>query len=189
MYDDGGINERLFSILSVPHVFFATAVIAIVEEGLFRGVLQAHFGLIIASLIFAVLHIRYLQKIVLFIVTVALSFLLGLLFWYTQNLLVCMFVHFVIDFVQGAAIRIRHKRFHHVQEEAGWMAPMEEKNEIYEETGEDHASLPSRKEYHGRKTKRKKRKSPFLLSRVLLAAFIILVVAALVFSISNYHFS
>lgn len=66
-YDDGGINERLFSILSVPHVFFATLLIAFVEEILFRGVLQVHFGLIAASVIFALLHVRYLRKIVLFV--------------------------------------------------------------------------------------------------------------------------
>ncbi|HEX6923293.1 MAG TPA: CPBP family intramembrane glutamic endopeptidase [Bacillales bacterium] len=108
-YDDGGINERIFSILSVPHIFFAALVIAFVEEILFRGVLQANLGIIAASLIFAVLHVRYLRKIVLFTVTVVLSFLLGLLFWYTGNLLVTVFAHFAIDFVLGVSIRLKRK--------------------------------------------------------------------------------
>jgi membrane protease YdiL (CAAX protease family) len=108
MYDDGGINERIFSVLSIPHIFFVTAVIALVEESLFRGVIQSHFGIIIASLVFALIHVRYLRKKLLFFVTVGLSFWLGVLFLYTQNLFVCVFAHFCIDFFLGIIIRCKH---------------------------------------------------------------------------------
>lgn len=108
LYDDGGINERVFSSLSVPHIFVVTALIALVEEILFRGVIQSSFGIVIASLVFTVIHVRYLRKKLLIVVTLGLSFLLGLLFFYTQNLFTCIFAHFIIDFVLGIYIRLRY---------------------------------------------------------------------------------
>ncbi|HEX7065869.1 MAG TPA: CPBP family intramembrane glutamic endopeptidase [Bacillales bacterium] len=198
-YDDGGINERIFSILSVPHILFVALLIAFVEEILFRGVLQANFGLIIASLIFAVLHVRYLRKIVLFVVTVVLSFMLGLLFWYTGNLFVTIFAHFMIDCVLGVMIRLKHEGAREISEperkEAEGMEPVNEDNEFALEEAEeenDYSSLPPRSEYHRRKKgkkSKKKWKNPLLVARILLAAFIILVIAAIIYSISNKYFS
>lgn len=54
------------------------------------------------------------------------------------------------------------------------------------EEGEEVSPLPSRKEYHQRKKRKQKRRNPFLLSRILLVLFMIFVIAALVFSISNF---
>lgn len=110
MYDDGGINERIFAALSICHIFWLTLFIALVEEVLFRGVLQSHFGLVIASLLFALLHVRYLHKFLLFAVTVGLSFLLGVVFFYTQNLWITIFAHFLIDFVSGTALHVKNQR-------------------------------------------------------------------------------
>ncbi len=108
--DDGGINERVFSNRSVLHIFILAAVIAFSEELLFRGVLQTHFGLVPASILFAIIHFRYLSKIVLFTVVVSLSFFLGLLYHWTGNLLVPIFVHFTIDFVLGCILRFRNQK-------------------------------------------------------------------------------
>lgn len=195
-YDDGGINERIFSILSVPHIFLAAWLIAFVEEILFRGVLQENLGLIFASLIFAVLHVRYLRKIVLFAVTVGLSFMLGLLYWYTDNLFVTISAHFIIDFVLGVMIRLKHKKVGTLSEperkEAERMDPLNDDNEFGPEKAEyenDYSSLPPRRQYHRRKKGKKRWKSPLLLARVLLASFIILVIAAIIYSISNKYFS
>lgn len=109
LYDDGGINERIFSVLSFPHILVITIVIAVVEETLFRGVLQNRLGLIWASLIFSAVHFRYLRKAVLFSVTVGTSLLLGLSFLFTRNLLVPIFAHFCIDFVLGVSIRVKYR--------------------------------------------------------------------------------
>ena len=65
-YDDGGINKRIFRNTSIPYIFVITLFIAVAEELLFRGVLQTTFGYIIASLIFALVHFRYLNKLFLF---------------------------------------------------------------------------------------------------------------------------
>lgn len=109
MLDDGGINERVFQNRSVFHIFVLVTIIAFAEEILFRGVLQTHFGLIPASLLFAIIHVRYLRKVILFVITVSLSFYLGWLYLVTDNLLVPIFTHFTIDFVLGCILRFRKR--------------------------------------------------------------------------------
>lgn len=105
--DDGGINEKVFKDASVGMIFLIALVVAIAEEVLFRGVLQTTFGLFIASGIFAVIHVRYLKKPVLFILVVLTSFLIGYLFYLTNNLLVVIAFHFLVDFLLGLFIKYR----------------------------------------------------------------------------------
>lgn len=113
-WDDGGINEKIFQNASYGEIFFLCLTISIAEEWLFRGVIQSNWGIIIASMIFAFVHIRYLSKIPTFIAIVSLSFLIGLLFeWSEQNLLVVIILHFIIDFV--LALYIRDGRLYHVK--------------------------------------------------------------------------
>src|SRR5699024_11474282 len=57
-------------------------------ELLFRGVLQTTFGYIPASVIFALVHVRYLSKPVLLISVLLISFFIGYLFEVTGNLYV-----------------------------------------------------------------------------------------------------
>ncbi|WP_026673219.1 CPBP family intramembrane glutamic endopeptidase [Alkalihalobacterium bogoriense] len=103
--DDGGINERVFRNRHPFHILILALFIAISEEVLFRGILQTHLGFIPASLLFAVVHVRYISKIVLFTMTVSVSFVLGWAFLFTGNLLVPIFAHFLIDFVLGLFIQ------------------------------------------------------------------------------------
>ncbi|GAA0458774.1 CPBP family intramembrane glutamic endopeptidase [Alkalibacillus silvisoli] len=104
-YDDGGINERLFKSLSIPHILFITLVIAFAEEVLFRGVIHTFAGFIVASLLFALIHFRYLNKMVLLISVLFLSFLIGYMYELTNNLLVPFVAHFLIDFLLGIYYR------------------------------------------------------------------------------------
>ncbi|MBU9723991.1 MULTISPECIES: CPBP family intramembrane glutamic endopeptidase [Bacillaceae] len=106
-FDDGGINERVFQKRSFLHIAFISAVVAFSEELLFRGVLQTYLGLLPASIIFALIHFRYLHKPFLFVFTVILSLFLGILYWYTGNLLTVMICHFLIDYLLGIAIRLK----------------------------------------------------------------------------------
>ncbi|MDE5411976.1 CPBP family intramembrane glutamic endopeptidase [Alkalihalobacterium chitinilyticum] len=108
--DDGGINERVFAKRNVFHIFFIALIVSISEEILFRGILQTQIGLILASLLFALIHFRYLSKPLLFSMAVILSFVLGLLFELTNNLLVPIFTHFLIDFVLGLYIMISARK-------------------------------------------------------------------------------
>lgn len=105
--DDGGLNERLFRSLTTPQLLLVCAAVAAAEEIFFRGVLQSAFGLVIASLLFAFVHVRYLPKPWLFGQVVAVSFLLGLTFEWTGNLLITIFAHFLIDVIVGMLIRYR----------------------------------------------------------------------------------
>ena len=106
MFDDGGINEKMFQRRTIPHIFVLAFVIALVEEFLFRGVIQTHFGLVVASIIFALMHIRYLSRWLLLLSVVILSFLLGLIYEYTGSVLVTFWAHFLIDLL--LALKIRH---------------------------------------------------------------------------------
>lgn len=105
MYDDGGINERIFQKRSIPHIFILCLLISFSEEILFRGVIQTHFGLIIASIIFALLHVRYLYKWVLLTSVILLSFLLGYIYELYQNLWITVYAHFWIDFIFAVKLR------------------------------------------------------------------------------------
>ncbi|MDQ0244277.1 membrane protease YdiL (CAAX protease family) [Bacillus fengqiuensis] len=109
-YDDGGINERIFRHRPLFHLFILCLMIAFTEEILFRGVLQVHFGLFWASVIFALVHVRYLSKVFLLVSVVVLSFLLGVLFSWTDNLAVTVTAHFLIDFLLALHINKSSKR-------------------------------------------------------------------------------
>ncbi|WP_079530155.1 CPBP family intramembrane glutamic endopeptidase [Halobacillus hunanensis] len=106
-YDDGGINEKVFKSQPVTKIIWLTLLIACSEELLFRGVIQTEFGYLIASFIFAIIHFRYLTKVVLFFSVVCVSFLIGYMYELTHSLPVTITTHFMIDFILALAIRIR----------------------------------------------------------------------------------
>lgn len=105
--DDGGINEKLFSGQSIFSIFIIAATVAIAEELLFRGVIQSTYGYIFASLLFALIHIRYLKKPVLLVAVVGMSFYIGYLYEITHNLNVTITAHFLIDFILGLLIKYK----------------------------------------------------------------------------------
>ncbi|MBT2642090.1 CPBP family intramembrane metalloprotease [Bacillus sp. ISL-41] len=106
-YDDGGLNERIFKNRSVVQIMLIAAMVAISEEILFRGVIQTNTGLIISSIIFAVVHYRYLFNWFLFTNIILLSFLIGYIYMVTNNLVVTIVMHFFIDFILGLIIKFR----------------------------------------------------------------------------------
>ncbi|MEW4283906.1 CPBP family intramembrane glutamic endopeptidase [Priestia koreensis] len=108
LYDDGGINERIFRNRSFKHLTVLCMMIAFTEEILFRGVLQANLGILWASIVFALVHIRYLTKWFLLLSVVVLSFFIGWLFQATGNLWVTIFAHFIIDFLLGIQLKYRN---------------------------------------------------------------------------------
>lgn len=108
-FDDGGINDRMFQGMSVFQVLAVTLLIGTAEEFLFRGVIQTYFGLIFASVIFAVLHIRYITKPFLFCFVLLISIVFGYVFQYTGNLLITIFAHFLVDFIMGLQLRNQTK--------------------------------------------------------------------------------
>lgn len=109
-YDDGGLNERIFRNRNIFHIAFIAAVVAFCEEVLFRGIIQTHVGLVFSSIIFAIVHYRYLFNWFLFVNIIVLSFFIGYLFLLTGNLWVTIFMHFIIDFLLGILIRNRNNK-------------------------------------------------------------------------------
>jgi uncharacterized protein len=108
-YDDGGLNERIFSNKSVAQIALIAAMVAVSEEILFRGIIQTNAGLFITSIIFAVVHYRYLFNWFLFLNIILLSFVIGYIYMQTENLLVTIVMHFFIDFLLGVMIKFRAK--------------------------------------------------------------------------------
>ncbi|MGJ7919949.1 lysostaphin resistance A-like protein [Neobacillus sp. LXY-4] len=109
-YFDGGLNERIFQNRNVVHIAIIASLVAFSEEILFRGVIQTHYGLIISSILFALVHYRYLFNWFLFLNIILLSFLIGYLYDVTENLSVTIFMHFLIDFLLGLMIRLKHNK-------------------------------------------------------------------------------
>ena len=109
-FDDGGINERLFTNRGFWKIVWISLLVAFCEELLFRGVIQTNFGIVIASLIFAMIHVRYLNNKFLFVYVVLLSFLIGYIYKITANLAATFMMHFVIDCFLGLYIYIKNGR-------------------------------------------------------------------------------
>ena len=105
-YDDGGINNKLLRSMWTWQIPLVALMIAISEELLFRGVVQTKLGLILASLIFAVIHVRYWSHWYLIINVVLLSFWIGLVYqWAGQQLPPVIAMHFTIDCLLGIYIK------------------------------------------------------------------------------------
>lgn len=105
LFDDGGINEKIFKNQSVLSIFIIALVVSISEEFLFRGLIQTTFGYVFASIIFIVVHFRYLRKPFLLVSIIFVSFYIGYLFEITNSLLVTITTHFVVDLLLGLAIK------------------------------------------------------------------------------------
>ncbi|MDP4170189.1 MAG: type II CAAX endopeptidase family protein [Bacillota bacterium] len=106
-YDDGGLNDKIFRGRSTLNIFFIAALVALSEEILFRGVIQTKTGLIIASLLFAAIHFRYLFNLFLFTNIVLLSFFIGFMFEWSGSLFVTFVMHFIIDLLLGLYIKFK----------------------------------------------------------------------------------
>ncbi|WP_064091061.1 CPBP family intramembrane glutamic endopeptidase [Rossellomorea aquimaris] len=104
-YDDGGVNEQIFTNRNTLEIALLALIISVSEEILFRGVIQFHFGIILSSLIFAIIHIRYWAHWFLMINVIILSFWIGCVYEYTNNIVVTIVMHFVIDFLLGLYMR------------------------------------------------------------------------------------
>lgn len=104
-FDDGGINEKIFRNLGYFHIFFVTFLVAFTEEVLFRGVIQEFIGLWWASIIFTVIHVRYLKKWIMVLVVFLISLAFGWIYQVTGSLWTSILSHFLVDFVLGLFIR------------------------------------------------------------------------------------
>lgn len=109
--DDGGVNERLFGNGPVWHIVLISLVVSICEEFLFRGAIQHAWGPYWTSILFAAIHIRYLQHWLMTGMVFGISYGLGWIYLQSGTLWSPILAHFVIDLTMGLILRFggRHK--------------------------------------------------------------------------------
>ena len=87
--------KALFSHMQIMDIVVISALAGFAEELLFRGILQVKFGIVLASVIFGILHCLTPAY---FIVATIMGFYLGAVYHYHQSILVPIQLHFVYDF-------------------------------------------------------------------------------------------
>jgi uncharacterized protein len=105
LLDDGGVNRMLFQGRPLWHILVMAMLAAFSEEILFRGVFQEWLGILGSTLLFVILHTRYLRKWLLTATVAAVSAALGLLTEWTGHLAPAIIAHGLVDFVMGIWIR------------------------------------------------------------------------------------
>ncbi|AKF95416.1 hypothetical protein J5TS2_09410 [Brevibacillus halotolerans] len=110
--DDGGMNERIFRSLSIPTTILLCVAVGISEEWLFRGVIHELIGNVWTSILFTAIHFRYLQKPILIGMVFLTSYLLGILFTWTNSLITVMFVHATINFILALFLKYNSRSIH-----------------------------------------------------------------------------
>ncbi|HHV65521.1 MAG TPA: CPBP family intramembrane metalloprotease [Peptococcaceae bacterium] len=99
------INSILLEKFPLPVlalIFFGSA---IVEELLFRGIVQNILGIWLASLLFSLIHVRYLKKIYILIEVYLMGLILGFSYHLTLSLWIPILSHFTINFVTAFLIK------------------------------------------------------------------------------------
>lgn len=104
-FDDGGVNKRLFQGLTYWQIFLVALTVALIEEWLFRAVLQNLIGWFWASLVFALIHVRYWSQWMYALLILFTSFAFGLTYEWVDSLWAVIIAHFLIDFCMGLIIK------------------------------------------------------------------------------------
>lgn len=107
--DDGGINEMLFRGRSVWHIVLIAFIVSVCEELLFRGAIQHAFGPYWTSILFALIHVRYLRHWIPTGWVFLSSYGLGYVYIQSGTLWAPILCHFLIDLISGMIIRFRRK--------------------------------------------------------------------------------
>lgn len=107
--DDGGINEMMFAGRPLWHIALLCLVVAFCEEILFRGAIQHALGPYWTSILFAAIHVRYLQSWLMTGLVFSISYAMGFAYIATGTLWTPIIAHFLIDFVMGCIIRFNKK--------------------------------------------------------------------------------
>lgn len=95
--------KALFSVAQFPDILFISLCAGFAEELLFRGVLQTKLGIIVASILFGLVHCVTPAYVV---IATIMGLYLGILFHLYGSVLVPIQAHFIYDL--GALLYIRH---------------------------------------------------------------------------------
>lgn len=103
--DDGGINQMIFGNRAIWHIALISFIVAVCEEVLFRGAIQHAWGPYWTSILFAAIHVRYLQHWLMTGMVFSISYGLGWIYLHTGSLWTPIIAHFIIDMVMGCILR------------------------------------------------------------------------------------
>ncbi len=87
------LDQQLFSILKPQDALLIGLLTGIAEELCFRGLLQNSWGLLTASFVFGLMHMPGLQHWAYAVWACCMGLVLGLIYQYSDNLLLVMAVH------------------------------------------------------------------------------------------------
>jgi uncharacterized protein len=94
---------------TVPVIFFLAAASSIGEELLFRGAIQNQFGLIVASILFGLVHFPAKKAMIPWTITaIVMGFVIGWLYEFSGHLLAPIMLHFLINFLNIWAINQKY---------------------------------------------------------------------------------
>jgi membrane protease YdiL (CAAX protease family) len=91
-----------FNLPELSLIFFFGA---FAEEILFRGILQPTLGVWLTSLLFTVIHFRYLKKGYLLIEVFLMGMILGFSYWIAQTVWVPVCCHFFVNLVTAWLVK------------------------------------------------------------------------------------
>lgn len=97
--------DYLMKNLSMPQLVGVFLLGGLSEELIFRGVIQLWVGLIPSSIIFVLIHFRYLKKPWMALETLALSLILGSLYIITESIWICSIAHALINLTTAWIIK------------------------------------------------------------------------------------
>jgi membrane protease YdiL (CAAX protease family) len=95
--------KGIFSNTGLVDIIVISLIAGIAEEMLFRGILQAKFGIVVASVLFGLVH--FVTPVYVF-VTILMGLYIGLFYLVFGSLLIPVLLHFFYDF--GALVYLRY---------------------------------------------------------------------------------
>ncbi|NLL51134.1 MAG: CPBP family intramembrane metalloprotease [Peptococcaceae bacterium] len=99
------LNRMLMEKFSLSELCFIFFTGALIEEFLFRFLLQSLLGITLTSLIFALIHVRYISKKYMLLEVFLLSVILGIIFEATSMFYVPVVCHFVLNILTALLIK------------------------------------------------------------------------------------
>ncbi|WP_153720745.1 CPBP family intramembrane glutamic endopeptidase [Sporosarcina cascadiensis] len=109
-------NNKTYQDDSLPAIFIFMFAAALFEELLFRGIIQnllflfmgyQWFAILLTALLFTVFHVQYFKKPIMLLNICIPILVFGWIYFKTGNILVPVFVHFVMNF--GMTVLFKYK--------------------------------------------------------------------------------
>ena len=113
-----GEMEKIFSQILAPlktsKIIILAAASGIGEEIFFRGGLQPILGIVITSILFGLIHFPFKKELIPWtMIAIAMGFVLGLLFTWTDSLIAPITTHFTINFCNILILNRRYRTSRH----------------------------------------------------------------------------